>query len=69
IKTNLPTGNLENLEAVVRNIRKNPQIVREPFVTGLQFVRVSEANKEILRKFIESRVIDRRSGERHRAKL
>ncbi len=59
-----PQGKIEGLNAVVRNVRKNPKSENEPFVTGVSFVDISEAQFEILGGFLKSRANERRGSAR-----
>ena len=60
----LPQGDIVNLPARTRNIRKNPNSEVEPFVTGLEFQKLNTQQDDVLRRFVESRVIDRRGPSR-----
>jgi len=60
----LPTGDLTGIHAQVRNNRRNPKNESEPFVTGLQFIQPGEDHQRVLRAFVESRVANRRAGNR-----
>lgn len=64
ISFNVPQGSLSNLTAEVRNIRKNAKNDKEPFITGLKFLAMSDAHLQIMRQFLETRSIDRRSENR-----
>lgn len=52
INAELKLGNLDGLEAVVRNIRINASNKEEPCVTGVMFQNVSEKNLETLQQII-----------------
>lgn len=64
INVNLGTGALENMEVLVKNIRHNPKNLKEPKVTGVSIINLSDANRKILQEFMEIRVGDRRNGNR-----
>lgn len=52
IKTDMPQGTLENLEAVVRNVRKNRKSEKVSFITGIKFINLSKSNDAILKSFM-----------------
>ncbi|NIQ03428.1 MAG: hypothetical protein GWM98_26195 [Nitrospinaceae bacterium] len=66
LTVNLSFGEVKDLQAQVRNIRKNPQSKSEPYVTGLEFVKPNREQDKVLRKFMESRMGDRRKTGRPR---
>ncbi len=66
IETTLPTGLIENMNARVCSVRKNPKNVAEPFVTGLQLVGPGSSEIGLLKDFLETRV---RSERRERARI
>lgn len=64
IMMDFPQGKLENLNGVVKNIRKNPRSDNEPYVTGVSFAELSETQYEIMGAFLKSRANERRGGSR-----
>ncbi len=64
ISFQLGNEKVEDQIALVQNIRKNPKSQKEPFVTGIKFQNVPEPVMDFLRKFVETRVTDRRSDQR-----
>lgn len=64
ITLELPQGTMTNLKAEVRNVRKNPRSTSEPFVTGVIFSKMSTEQDALLRKFLSSRVHERRKKDR-----
>ena len=66
LNTNLSFGGLSDIKAQVRNVRKNPGSTTEPFVTGLEFVKISPEHDKILRQFMGTRMGERRQTDRSR---
>lgn len=66
LTVNLAFGELSNVKAQVRNVRKNPLSKSEPFVTGLEFFRLSPEHDKILRQFMGTRMGERRHADRPR---
>lgn len=66
LKVNLAFGEISDLKAQVRNVRKNPENKSEPFVTGLEFINLSPEHDRYLRQFAGTRVGERRSADRSR---
>jgi c-di-GMP-binding flagellar brake protein YcgR len=66
LNVNLSFGELSSVKAKVRNVRKNPGSKSEPFVTGLEFSRLSQEQDKILRQFMGTRMGERRQDDRHR---
>jgi c-di-GMP-binding flagellar brake protein YcgR len=64
---NLTFGELSNMKAQVRNVRKNPDSKSEPFVTGLEFSKLSPEHDKILRQFMGTRMGERRRADRPRS--
>jgi len=64
ITMDFPEGKVENLNGVIKNIRKNPRSESEPFVTGVSFTELSETQYEILGGFLKGRANERRKGSR-----
>ena len=67
LTVNLKFGELSNVKAQVRNVRKNPGSKSEPFVTGLEFSKLSPAQDKILREFMGTRMGERRRADRPRS--
>jgi c-di-GMP-binding flagellar brake protein YcgR len=67
LTANLSFGELSNLKAQVRNVRKNPGSKSEPFVTGLEFSKLSPEQDKLLREFMGTRMGERRSVDRRRS--
>ncbi|MFQ5673285.1 MAG: flagellar brake protein [Nitrospinales bacterium] len=53
LKIEFPDEPVENIEAVVRNVRHNNKSKKEPCVTGVKFIRVPEKDQGILQKFLK----------------
>ncbi|MDH3257077.1 MAG: hypothetical protein OEM27_05630, partial [Nitrospinota bacterium] len=66
LTVNLNFGELSNVKAQVRNVRKNPGSQKEPFVTGLEFSKLSPEHDKILREFMGTRMGERRRADRSR---
>ena len=66
LNVNLIFGDLSDIKAQVRNVRKNPGSKTEPFVTGLEFEKLSPEHDRILRQFMGTRVGERRQTDRTR---
>lgn len=64
ITVNLAFGELSNVKAEVRNVRKNPGSKSEPFVTGLEFVKLSREQDKLLRQLMGTRMGERRRASR-----
>ncbi len=64
LTVNLPQGKIANLPGRVKNIRNRPNTEREPFVTGLEFNGLSPEQDSVIRKFVESRISERRGTDR-----
>ena len=64
LNVNLAFGELSGLKAQVRNVRKNPNSKNEPFVTGLEFARLTPEHDRILREFMGTRMGERRGDTR-----
>ncbi len=67
LTVNLSFGELSRVKAQVRNVRKNPGSKTEPFVTGLEFSRLSQEQDKILRQFMGTRMGERRRADRSRS--
>ncbi len=67
LTVNLNFGELSNVKAQVRNVRKNPGSKSEPFVTGLEFSKLSPEQDKILRQFMGTRMGERRRADRPRS--
>jgi c-di-GMP-binding flagellar brake protein YcgR len=67
LSVNLKFGELSNVKAQVRNVRKNPGSKSEPFVTGLEFSKLTPAQDKILREFMGTRMGERRRADRPRS--
>ncbi len=67
LTVNLNLGELSNVKVEVRNVRKNPGSISEPFVTGLEFSKLSSEHDKILREFMGTRMGERRSTDRPRS--
>jgi len=67
LNVNLALGELSGVRAQVRNVRKNPGSKSEPFVTGLEFSKLSPKQDKILRKFMGTRIGERRRADRPRS--
>ncbi len=67
LTVNLKFGELANVKAQVRNVRKNPGSKSEPFVTGLEFSKLSPSQDKILREFMGTRMGERRRADRPRS--
>ena len=67
LTVNLNFGELSNVKAQVRNVRKNPGSKTQPFVTGLEFSKLSPAQDKILREFMGTRLGERRRADRPRS--
>lgn len=67
LNVNLAFGELSNVRAQVRNIRKNADSKREPFVTGLEFPKLLPDHDKILRQFMGTRMGERRRADRSRS--
>jgi len=67
LKANLAFGELSSVKAKVRNVRKNPGSKSEPFVTGLEFFKLSAGDSKILRQFMGTRMGERRRDDRPRS--
>lgn len=57
-------GNIQNQTVDIRNIRKNPKSETSPFVTGVKWRDITPETGAIVKKFVEMRLADRRSGAR-----
>ncbi len=66
LTVNLAFGELSNLKAQARNVRRNPGSKREPFVTGLEFAKPNREQDRILREFMGTRMGERRRSDRSR---
>ena len=64
ITLELPQGTMTNLEAEVRNVRKNPRNTSEPFVTGVVFPKMTDEQDALLKKFLSGRAKERRRRDR-----
>lgn len=64
LQATLIDGSIENLECQVHNMRYNSKSPNEPYVTGVKFLDISDANREVIQQFIESRVGERRNRKR-----
>ncbi len=64
LTVNLAFGELTNVKAQVRNVRKNPGSKREPFVTGVEFAKPNREQDRILREFMGTRMGERRRSKR-----
>lgn len=64
LTVNLAVGELSNVKAEVRNVRKNQESKPEPFVTGLEFVKPGREQDKILRQFMGTRMGERRKASR-----
>ena len=64
LNVNLSFGELSGIKAQVRNVRKNPNSKSEPFVTGLEFARLSPEHDKIIRQFMGTRMGERRGDTR-----
>ncbi len=64
LTVNLTFGELSNLKAQVRNVRRNPGSKRELFVTGLEFAKPDREQDRILREFMGTRMGERRRSDR-----
>lgn len=60
----LPHGELTNIRARVQNVRVNPRNNKESYVTGIEFIKPTAEQDGIIRKFVESRVTERRGSGR-----
>jgi c-di-GMP-binding flagellar brake protein YcgR len=67
LTVNLAFGELSGVKAEVRNVRKNPESKSEPFVTGLEFSKLSPGQDKILRQFMGTRMGERRRADRPRS--
>jgi len=67
LNVNLSFGELSNVQAQVRNVRKNPVSTKEPFVTGLEFPMLLPEHDKILRQFMGTRMGERRRADRSRS--
>lgn len=67
LTVNLKFGELSNVKAQVRNVRKNPGSKSEPFVTGLEFSKLPPEHDKILREFMGTRMGERRRSDRPRS--
>ena len=67
LNVNLAFGELSDVKAQVRNVRKNPGSKSEPFVTGLEFSKLSPGHDKILRQFMGTRMGERRRDGRPRS--
>ena len=67
LTVNLKFGELSNVKAQVRNVRKNPGSKSEPFVTGLEFSKLPAEHDKILREFMGTRMGERRGADRSRS--
>jgi c-di-GMP-binding flagellar brake protein YcgR len=67
LNVNLTFGELSDTKVQVRNVRKNPGSKREPFVTGLEFSKLSPEQDKILRQFMGTRMEERRNTDRSRS--
>jgi c-di-GMP-binding flagellar brake protein YcgR len=67
LNVNLAFGELSNVKAQVRNVRKNPGSKSETFVTGLEFSKLSPEHDKILRQFMGTRMGERRRDNRPRS--
>ena len=59
INLTLPNGVINNIEAVVRNIRHNPMNLKEPYATGIKFVDLSKEHQNTLENFMVSILNDK----------
>ena len=59
-----PEGKIEGRNAIIKNVRRNPRSENEPFVTGVSFIDISEAQYETLGGFLGSRANERRGSSR-----
>lgn len=66
LSVNISFGELSDVTAQVRNVRKNPSSKSEPYVTGLEFAKLSPEHDKILRQFMSTRFGERRSADRNR---
>ena len=64
LSANLTFGELSDLKALVRNVRRNPLSKSEPFVTGLEFSKLTGEQDRILRDFMKTRMGERRGSNR-----
>ncbi len=64
ISFQLGDNKVDDQVALVQNIRKNPRSQTEPFVTGIKFQNAPEPVMDFLRKFVETRITDRRANKR-----
>ena len=64
VTVNLAFGELSNVQAQVRNVRKNPGSKSQPFVTGLEFSKPTKTQDKILREFMGTRMGERRGPKR-----
>lgn len=67
LNVNLAFGELSDVQAQVRNVRKNPASIEEPFVTGLEFPMLLPEHDKILRQFMGTRMGERRRADRSRS--
>lgn len=54
-------GTAENVDAIVRNVRKNPKSEKEPFVSGIKFVNMSDSANNVLTEFLKTQAVSPRS--------
>jgi c-di-GMP-binding flagellar brake protein YcgR len=67
LNVNFTFGDLSNVKAQVRNVRKNPGSKSEPFVTGLEFSKLPPEHDKVLRQFMGTRMGERRRDNRPRS--
>jgi c-di-GMP-binding flagellar brake protein YcgR len=67
LNVNFTFGELSNVKAQVRNVRKNPGSKSEPFVTGLEFSKLPPEHDKVLRQFMGTRMGERRRDNRSRS--
>jgi c-di-GMP-binding flagellar brake protein YcgR len=64
LRLRLGAEDVEGVEALVQNVRHNPKNEKEPYVTGLKFIGISDDKKVAVSKFLEQIVIERQNKER-----
>ncbi|MEK9627643.1 MAG: PilZ domain-containing protein [Nitrospinota bacterium] len=57
-------GNIQNQAADIKNMRKNPRSETSHFVTGIKWRDIPPESAEVINKFIQMRVVDRRNEQR-----
>ena len=67
LNVNIAIEELSNVKAQVRNVRKNPDGNSEPYVTGLEFSKLTPEQDKILRQFMGTRMKERRRDDRPRS--